>query len=213
MRKNYVLSFAIGTAISIPFCAGAIKSQCKAPVKHERETYSVIENTETLEYTDDKAADDHISTVQLDMRQCQKDDAEKFLNLKQVTIPEDIRNYCEAAGEEYQICPEFLEAMAWRESGCNPDAINGSCTGVMQVSQIWHGDRMEALGVTDLTDAKGCINVAADYLSELFIEYEEPEIVLAVYNGDSKALDSGYISGYASDILEISEALERIDNK
>lgn len=204
--KRTILSIILGAILAIPCCYGAFTSQYKQePLKRQYEVYEVA-NIEVEE-------PEHISTVQLDMKATAKADAEATLESNSVVIPDDVKEYCEEAGEKYNICPEFLEAMCWRESNCNPNAVNGSCTGIMQVSKIWHGDRMKEVGATDLTDAQDCINTAANYLSELFEKYEDAGTVLAVYNGDSKALKSGYVSDYANDILTISEALERIDNK
>ena len=130
-----------------------------------------------------------------------------------MVIPDDIKKYCEAAGKKYNICPEFLMAMCWRESRCNADAQNGNCIGVMQVSRVWHGKRMEKVGAKDLSDAEDCINTAADYLAEIFSETEDPAEALEIYNGDSESLKNHTVSNYANDILTISAALERADGK
>ena len=160
------------------------------------------------------AEENRISTVQIDMEQNKiKADAEQTLKDSDVVIPDDIKNYCISAGEKYNICPEFLMAMCWRESRCNADAKNGNCIGVMQVSKVWHGNRMEKVGAKDLSDAEDCINTAADYLSEIFSETEDPAEALEIYNGDTKSLKNHVISDYANDILTISAALERKDGK
>lgn len=130
-----------------------------------------------------------------------------------VSVPADIQSYCEEAGAQYNICPELLEAIAWKESRFTPTARNRSCVGLMQIKAGCHKDRMAKLGVTDLTDARSSIFVAADYLSELTATYESPEVVLALYNGDSNALTPGYVSNYASSILQVSQDLERAHGK
>lgn len=126
-------------------------------------------------------------------------------------------NACEKYGEEYNICPELLMAIAETESGGNPDVENGGCMGIMQVSERWHKDRMERLGVTDICDTSGNILVATDYLYELFEKYEDVGMVLMVYNGDSDAENymngNAKLSGYAEKILERSAELERIHGK
>lgn len=160
------------------------------------------------------AEENRVSTVQTDMEQSRiKADAEQTLKDSDVVIPDDIKNYCISAGEKYNICPEFLMAMCWRESRCNADAKNGNCIGVMQVSKVWHGKRMEKVGAKDLSDAEDCINTAADYLAEIFSETEDPAEALEIYNGDTKSLKNHVISDYANDILTISAALERKDGK
>lgn len=124
---------------------------------------------------------------------------------------------CEKYGKEYNICPELLMAIAEAESHGNPEAENGGCKGIMQVSERWHKDRMERLGVTDIFDTRGNILVATDYLYELFEKYEDVGMVLMTYNGDSDAED--YMSGradlsaYAEKILERSAKLEELHGK
>jgi len=136
---------------------------------------------------------------------------------EETTVPKEIRVYAEVIGKAYNICPELLEAMAFCESSYDVDAKNGTCVGLMQVSEKWHGDRMEELGVTDLTDGYSNMLVAADYLSELFEKYEDVGAVLMVYNGDSDAFDfmngKAPISDYADDILALSAELERQHGK
>lgn len=125
-----------------------------------------------------------------------------------IVIPEYIVEITEEVGQAYHISPELLQAIAWRESRFDPDAVssNGACFGVMQVSEKWHSDRL--LPGEKLTDPQANIRVAAEYLSELFERYRELDIVLMKYNGDSRALEPGYISGYARDVMELAEELE-----
>lgn len=127
-------------------------------------------------------------------------------------------NACEKYGEEYGICSELLMAIAEAESGGNPNANNGGCKGIMQVSERWHKDRMERLGVTDIYDTSGNILVATDYLYELFEIYGcDVGMVLMTYNGDSNAEDymngNAELSEYAEEILERSAELEELHGK
>lgn len=123
----------------------------------------------------------------------------------------------ERIGAEYNICPELLQAVAWKESRFDPLAANGDCTGLMQVDRRWHRDRMEKLGVTDLYDPEGNMLVAADYLAELFSEYGEVDVVLMFYSGNSRATEysrgTGEMSDYVWEVLEESMALEREHGK
>lgn len=130
---------------------------------------------------------------------------------------EEVLEIAEEVGDAYGICPEFLQAIAYHESRYIPDADGGSCVGLMQISPKWHGERMERLEVDDLTDPYGNMLVAADYLAELFEEWEDPGVVLMKYNGDSRAEEcaetGAEISDYAKDILELSAELERKHGK
>lgn len=130
---------------------------------------------------------------------------------------DEVYALAQEAGEEYGICPEFLQAVAWQESRYDPEVSSGGCEGLLQVAGRWHGDRMERLGVADLYDPAGNMAVAADYLAELFARYEDPGMVLMVYNGDSRAehywKTGEGLSDYAQSVLELSENLEREHGK
>lgn len=121
---------------------------------------------------------------------------------------EQVHNIATEHGEKYGISPEFITSISFYESSHRPNAKNGSCKGLMQVSSKWHRDRMKRLDVENIYDPSGNILVATDYLSELFEEYEDPAIVLMVYNGDDRTFEDGYISEYAKNILSLSKELE-----
>lgn len=137
-------------------------------------------------------------------------------NAKDTYLSEDIQRYCEEIGEQYYICPELLEAIVEKESSGKSDAKNGQCKGLMQIHDKFHKERMERLGVTDIHDEYGNILVGADYLAELFEEYEDVGYVLDIYSGNSKAdenYEKGVLSSYAKSILTRSESLERQHGK
>lgn len=100
------------------------------------------------------------------------------------TIPEEYQDYCIEIGEKYHICPELLMAMIEQESSGRADVVNSAGdTGLLQVNPAWHKERMERLGVSDLTDPYSNILVAADYLAELFSENDgDIYLVLMKYN-------------------------------
>lgn len=118
---------------------------------------------------------------------------------------------CTEIGEEYGICPELLMALIERESSGHADAQNGSCKGLCQVSEKWHKDRMEKLGITDIYDPEGNIRLCADYLTEMGAEYQDIAIVLGHYHGEKSPEVT--ISNYTTWILERSEELEKAHGK
>lgn len=129
---------------------------------------------------------------------------------------EELEEYIEAICEPRHICPELIQAIIERESRWNPEAVNGDCIGLMQISERWHRERMERLGVTDLFDPYDNILVGVDYMAELFEKYEDPGMALMVFNGDSRAKDlqaTGNLSEYAEWILTRSAELEREHGK
>ena len=135
---------------------------------------------------------------------------------RETWISDDAYSYCYEIGNQYNICPELLMAVIEKESSGQSDARNGNCIGLMQISSIWHQNRMMRLGATDLYCERDNILVAADYLSELFQKYKEPSLVLDIYNGNSNAMrnyECGVISDYAGKILERASELERLHGK
>lgn len=135
---------------------------------------------------------------------------------EQITVPEDVRKISEELGEAYNICPETIQAIGWWESRFQPDAENGGCVGIMQVAPQWHKERMDRLGVTDLTDPRQNMMVAVDYMSELVKDEEDMEEVLMRYHGESRInerLEAGEMSAYVEGILTLSAELERKNGK
>ncbi len=135
-----------------------------------------------------------------------------------VEVPEDVQEISEELGARYNICPELIQAVCFKESGFQPNAVNGGCIGIMQVSEKWHKDRMEKLGVNSLADMKGNMAVGVDYLSELLKQYDDdPGAALMKYNGDSRLekliTGTGDLSEYADEVLMLSAELERMNGK
>ena len=134
-------------------------------------------------------------------------------------VPTDIKEMAEIIGNEFNICPELLEAMAFQESRYIPDVTSGTCRGLMQINTTIHRDRFINAGWTadEWRDPYKNMYVAADYLAELFKDYEDVALVLYLYNGDSTNVKRyrtcGYLSNYVSSILEKSEELERLHGK
>ena len=134
-------------------------------------------------------------------------------------IPTEISQNAEIIGHEFNICPELLEAIAYYESSYQCTAKNGPCKGLMQVNAHIHKDRFKAEGWSekDWDDAYKNMFVAASYLHDLFVEYEDVAEVLYLYNGDKTSLkryrDSGYLSRYVQSVLTKSEELERAHGK
>lgn len=133
-------------------------------------------------------------------------------------IPAEVREAAEKAGERYGICPELLEAIAYEESRFTSDVVskNGKYIGLMQVNPTIHQERVERLGA-DLKDPDGAMEVAADYLTELFQKYEDVGAVLIAYGGSEARIEayeaSGSLPGYVAKVLERAEMYERAHGK
>lgn len=138
------------------------------------------------------------------------------VNMKDTWICEEYQKYIYEISEEYHVCPELIMAIVEQESSGKADAENEGCIGLMQVSQRWHEDRMDRLGVTDLYDPYGNILVGTDYFMELTAEYEDIYTVLHIYNGTADAVakaEAGEWSNYSMEIVERSAELERVHGK
>ena len=116
----------------------------------------------------------------------------------------------------------FLMAIGQHESRFNPDTQGdgGDSLGVFQINTRWHTGRMEALGVTDLTDTAQCAAVALDYLRELVSRYgfePDSEGLLMAYNmgpgGARKALNAGQTSTeYSREVMTVYQGyLEELE--
>lgn len=107
----------------------------------------------------------------------------------------------------------LVMAIAEHESKFQPDlqGDNGQSIGMMQINTKWHTGRMEALGVTDLTDPVQCAAVAIDYLQELESRYSfepESEALLIAYNcgpsGAKRLIEAGTTStAYSQEVITV----------
>lgn len=148
--------------------------------------------------------------------QCIRSPTTAEAGAKDTYISKTAYDACMKYGKEYGICPELIMSIVETESHGDPKTKNGSCKGLMQVSERWHKDRMKKLGVKNLYDECGNIHVGTDYLAELFDKYGDAATVLMVYHGEKNAVrksKSGKISYYAKTILDRSAQLEKIHKK
>ena len=136
-----------------------------------------------------------------------KRDAIKDLDKHQIyDIPNDIQALCEQYGQEYNICPELIEALIWKESRFTADAQNGKCVGLCQVNYVIHAERTDK----PITSKEGNIEACTNYLADLFYKYEDPTIVLNIYGGYGNVETE---TSYSKEVLNISADLERIHGK
>ena len=92
---------------------------------------------------------------------------------------------------------ELALAVIWQETDFrNIEGDGGESYGYMQVQPKWHKERMERLGVTDLSDPYGNFLVGLDFLYELVGKYGDVEKALVAYNqGEFKGVVTEYASG------------------
>lgn len=134
-------------------------------------------------------------------------------------ISEEIQEACEEIGEEWDICPELLEAIIEAESSGRKYAQNGKCKGLMQIN-TGNSDVMEYMhknGYTDIYDIETNITLGCWVLMQKIEIYgDDLYAVLMAYNGTSnitERLESGNYTDYAVSVAERAAELERIHGK
>lgn len=95
-------------------------------------------------------------------------------------------------------CPyELALSVIWCETRFqNINGDNGNSVGYMQIQPKWHQERMERLGVTDLSEPLSNFRVGCDFLAELISKYGSEEKALTCYNTGSPGT-----SQYATRVL------------
>lgn len=177
-------------------------------------TVGIYNTTQSEQTTEAYAAEPPKVTVEVKVQVRMADPVP--IDAEETYISDEIQRLCVEIGNKNNICPELLMALIEQESSGRIYAESGECKGLCQVSEKWHHDRMGRLGVTNIFDERGNIAVAADYLVELFEKYEDPGLVLMIYNGTSDAIEmarKGELTYYAKSILERSAELERLHGK
>lgn len=109
--------------------------------------------------------------------------ANPFYDSIEQTENEEVIRISEEISKIYPICPELIQAQIFYESSNRESETSEyGDIGYMQVNPKWQVERMENLGVIDLTDGYSNILVGCDLLYELFQKYGEVELVLMAYN-------------------------------
>lgn len=120
--------------------------------------------------------------------------------------------------EVYDFYPDLnnlVKAIMVVESNCQPDVVSSAgCIGPMQLSPYWQADRAKRLGVTDLWDPYGNILVGVDFLRDLYFNYANQDMPLALmmYNMDfssaRKVRSSGQLTSYAVKVFQVFKEME-----
>lgn len=135
---------------------------------------------------------------------------------EEINLDAELQEHVFHVAEEYNLSPYLIFAMIETESTFKADAVNydGTCLGLMQVSIVWHKDRMERLECDDLFDPYQNILVGCDYISELIEQAGSIEYALMLYNmhhdDATKMYESGKISKYAKKITKRTEEIEQL---
>lgn len=101
-------------------------------------------------------------------------------------------------------------AIASVETHFDPEAIGdgGKSLGLMQINIRWQADRIEALGITDLTDYQQNVAVALDYIAWI-AERLAPDDPESTYG--TSPLFMAYNSGYSGAMKLLESGIEDTD--
>lgn len=204
MKKSLV-SILMGIAIGIPLSLFIVGEQEKQYEEYEqrveeyRQTeYEVVEIPET--------------TIQPN-KGIETGSAEP-VPFYDIPLSAEIQAFIVEIGQKHNISPSVIIAIIERESRYDADVVgdSGRSYGLMQIQPMWHQERMNCLGVTDLLDPIQNITVGVDILVELREQNSELVWVLMAYNGGTEYAttneEKGIISDYAKDILKRISELE-----
>lgn len=127
-----------------------------------------------------------------------------------IPLDAEIQRLLYKACEEIGIQYELALAIIWQETDFrNITGDGGNSIGYMQVQPRWHRERMERLGVTDLSDPYSNFLVGLDYLSELIDRYGSTEKALVAYN---QGKFKGVVTDYAKSVLNYKNILTTEEN-
>lgn len=115
-----------------------------------------------------------------------------------IPLPYDLQDFMQSACSLYGVPYDLALAVCETESGFDPNAVNGACTGYMQINSC-NFDRLEALTGYDPQSPDGNIICGVALLGELLGAYEDVEKALCCYNaGEAGAYEHYFSKGIAS---------------
>ena len=223
--KITISTIIIGCILGCIVGMAAVKQQ---PIQAQKEAELVSEYMASAIREEDviEVAEDPMD-VSMESGIQQQEGTDKYMSMWEASMellgmgidpPAEIYEYCYDVGQQFSISPELLVAICYVESEFDSKAKNGSCIGLMQVSEKWHKDRMKKYGVESLYEERGNVIIATDYLRELFDTYGEDNLnyILDTYNGNSHADEyrqNGTVSAYAGKVTKIMKLMEKANGK
>lgn len=97
----------------------------------------------------------------------------------------------QAAGQEWNVDPALLQAVAGQEAGGVSNVSPAGAQGHMQIMPATQAD----LGVTDPNNVEQSIYGGAKYLSQLLDKYGDPQLAVAAYNAGPGRVDAHLATG------------------
>lgn len=134
--------------------------------------------------------------------------------LYDVPLSDDLQLYISQLCGEYGVDTPLVLAIIGQESNYNAEALGdgGNSIGLMQIQPQHHQQRMDKLGVTDLTDPYQNVTVGIDLLADLMGENKGTEWAVTAYNAGAGTADYnkaiGIRSEYTESVMMLMEAIK-----
>ena len=205
--RGKLLSLVIGIVIGIPIAIAAGYEQSKpelmeVPIHEELVTETFTEDVPLFSVKEELEIENTtVAPVQ-----------PEYPIYDFIPLPAELQEYICEVSAGYELNPLPVYAIMWRESGFKEDALRVTnkehSVGMMQVNILWHKDRMDKLGVTDIYEPYQNIKVGIDYFVELLSWREDTTLEWAfmAYNGGPSYADEmtakGQLSEYAKSVMD-----------
>ena len=107
----------------------------------------------------------------------------------------------------YDVHPALILAIVETESTYKWQARNGEHYGLMQINPKWQGERMERLGIEDLSaNPYDNLRVGIDFVQYLLDNYDNEYTALNVYNTGGTC--GGYATSYSMKVMDRKVEIE-----
>lgn len=189
-----IISIMILSFIAVSFLIVFVYAKCNADPEPVHSEVTTEHNDEIVEV--------HYELVENDAYEVEATEPTPYYLQYDVPLDEEtlrlISEACEVTGIRFELALSVI----WKETRFkNSMGDGGASYGYMQVQPRWHKDRMERLGVTDLTDPYSNFLVGCDFLAELLAKYDLAD-ALTYYNSGHTGCNQ-----YARDVMNYMENL------
>lgn len=223
--KRYILHRVMWFTIMVIYtvclmCIVSVGSRNNDSVENIYENVKSIETSESVTELETTEPIPEETVMEVEIEEIETVETEpveivEVVEYYDVPLDEDLQDHIFKLCDERGIDPEIVIAIIERESMYDASVVGdgGSAKGLMQIWNIWHKDRIDRLGCTDLLDPYQNVTVGIDFLSELYDMGRGLEWTLTAYNGGfelaNKHLANGTTSQYVECIYEICSELKK----
>lgn len=138
----------------------------------------------------------------------------EIVKMYNVPLKPGLQEYISQLCDSYNVDMPLVLAIIGQESNYNADVVgdNGNSIGLMQIQPQHHQQRMDKLGVVDLTDPYQNVTVGIDLLAELIGENNGTEWAVTAYNAGAGTADYhktiGTRTEYVEGVMMLREMIE-----